>query len=259
MSRKLRIELDPSATRGRMLSLPTPVDGGTICAFSEKNSMSPAATRVLVCLLLLLVSNTAVAESMDTTFIARAFERILIVAFAGCSLFLGFRLFRITAENAGQLSAEGQGWTIRMAQVGPGVFFAFFGAAVLIFALWQAPTETIGPDERRIVRGSISIPSSATSPRDAVRAFNTLALVIDGPAAAGDKERSRAKQALSVLEPVKASLVDQVLGPNQYNEWTILNGRRTTDPSGLAQDLQNDPAKARRFNATEQLLSEVLP
>lgn len=67
--------------------------------------------------------------------IIRAFERLLIVFFAGTSIFLGWHLFKIgvVSPQSGELS--GKGFKLSLQKVGPGVFFSAFGAIVLSVAL----------------------------------------------------------------------------------------------------------------------------
>ncbi|MCG9770116.1 hypothetical protein L1D59_16070 [Pseudoalteromonas piscicida] len=67
--------------------------------------------------------------------IIRAFERLLIVFFAGASIFLGWHLFKIgvVSPQSGELS--GKGFKFSLQKVGPGVFFSAFGAIVLSVAL----------------------------------------------------------------------------------------------------------------------------
>jgi hypothetical protein len=67
--------------------------------------------------------------------LGRVVERLLVCVFAGTSLGYGWNLFRVGI--VGDQSAEfgGAGWKANLRKVGPGVFFALFGALVLVFAL----------------------------------------------------------------------------------------------------------------------------
>jgi hypothetical protein len=213
----------------------------------------------LTCLFLILYCGTALAQANEGggyTLIARAIERIVIVVFGGCSLLLGYRLFRVTAQSAAELSAGGHGWTFRMVQVGPGVFFALFGAAVLALALHQAPTVKHSASES-VVSGALPTAVRATTPQDEIRALNTLSQVLIG--AADQSQRKRAQAALDQLEPMKRGLVDQVLGANRYNKWSAMNQRRVTDSAALTKELTDNPSLAREFNETDTLLSQTIP
>lgn len=70
--------------------------------------------------------------------ILRGIERIIVVLIGGISIYLGYRLFL----KLPHLDSEGKitfPWdiSILLSRVGPGVFFALFGAAVVIFSLYR--------------------------------------------------------------------------------------------------------------------------
>ena len=63
----------------------------------------------------------------------RALERILAVVIAGISIYLGYRLFLKLpdkTDSEGKFILPGN-ISIYISRVGPGVFFALFGAAIL--------------------------------------------------------------------------------------------------------------------------------
>jgi hypothetical protein len=67
--------------------------------------------------------------------LGRVIERLLICTIGGVSLVLGWNLFRVgvVTQQAAELSAKG--WRLNLKRVGPGVFFAVFGAVVLSLSL----------------------------------------------------------------------------------------------------------------------------
>jgi hypothetical protein len=67
--------------------------------------------------------------------VARSLERLIVVGAGGISIWLGYLLFRKAMPSTGELSATAASLSIRLQRIAPGVFFAFFGAAVLAFAL----------------------------------------------------------------------------------------------------------------------------
>lgn len=69
----------------------------------------------------------------------RFFERITVVLIGGMAIYLGFRLFREVPkhrDSAGNLVLP---WdiSIKLTRVGPGIFFALFGVAVVTSALFR--------------------------------------------------------------------------------------------------------------------------
>ena len=77
----------------------------------------------------------------------RAAERILGVLIAGVLVYLGYRLFLSMPERTdseGRFILPGN-VSIYLSRVGPGVFFALFGAAVLVVSLYKGITYSETP------------------------------------------------------------------------------------------------------------------
>ncbi|MCW5213558.1 hypothetical protein VU04_11715, partial [Desulfobulbus sp. TB] len=82
--------------------------------------------------------------------------RLSVLAIGALSIYLGFRLFQRPVEQAcsgaGKPRAEVEvgGFTVRLIDVWPGVYFALFGTVLIGIMLWQGPpemTETIKETE----------------------------------------------------------------------------------------------------------------
>lgn len=67
----------------------------------------------------------------------RGFERLLVVLFGGMSLWLGYRLFMNGVLIAQTASGEFRSAKIQLTKVGPGIFFALFGTAVISISLFR--------------------------------------------------------------------------------------------------------------------------
>jgi hypothetical protein len=67
----------------------------------------------------------------------RFIERLLAVAIGGMAIFLGYRLFLKIPESRDSQGKITLPWsiTVALSRVGPGVFFALFGAAVVALSL----------------------------------------------------------------------------------------------------------------------------
>jgi hypothetical protein len=77
---------------------------------------------------------------MDIVLLFRLVERCLAVAIGGLSIFFGYRLFLALPEMrdaSGQFSLP-MNIRIAVSRVGPGVFFALFGAGVVALSLYQS-------------------------------------------------------------------------------------------------------------------------
>ena len=74
----------------------------------------------------------------------RAFERILAVAIGGMSILLGYKLFLALPQQRSSSGEVKLPWNIAiiLTRVGPGVFFALFGAAVVALGLHEGVSTT---------------------------------------------------------------------------------------------------------------------
>lgn len=76
---------------------------------------------------------------MEAVINFRAIERILAVIIGGLCIYLGYRLFfRIPEQKEGEATIKFPGdISIYIARVGPGVFFALFGAFIVAMSFYQ--------------------------------------------------------------------------------------------------------------------------
>jgi hypothetical protein len=110
--------------------------------------------------------------------LGRVAERILAVLIAGASLFLGASLFRQRIATTQTAEFKTETWTIKLERVGPGIFFALFGAAVLIIGiLTQAnisgPTAAAQSNETAAAVSYLG-PDAQQVLSDRILALNTL-------------------------------------------------------------------------------------
>ncbi len=97
----------------------------------------------------------------------RMIERLLVVIFGGMSIFLGYRLFCLLPfekSSEGKFRLPG-GTAVYLTKVGPGVFFALFGAVILSVSLHETIEYKAGagPEFVGIDGGSIRLNSSGRS------------------------------------------------------------------------------------------------
>tara|TARA_R110001606_G_scaffold347860_1_gene497253 strand:+ start:86 stop:655 length:570 start_codon:yes stop_codon:yes gene_type:complete len=110
--------------------------------------------------------------------VLRAVERILIISFAGISIILGWHLFKIGVLTAQKAEFSGKGFTAKLLNVGPGVFFSLFGSTVLSVALVNGlnikQTDTQSDGEEITVEYQYLNAQSKFRFRDLTRSINTL-------------------------------------------------------------------------------------
>jgi hypothetical protein len=145
----------------------------------------------------------------------RFVERILAVAIGGMAIYLGYRLFVKVPESRDSQGRLVLPWniTIILSRVGPGVFFALFGALVVAYALHASVSftrETIPSElgtasaEREIFGGMTPTAGNATaaarlSARSHIEFLNSLSLRLL-PASATESKKQNLKREITALK-----------------------------------------------------------
>jgi hypothetical protein len=97
------------------------------------------------------------SQEMDAVLILRLIERCLAVVIGGLCIFFGYRLFLALPdmrEASGQFSLP-LNIRIVVSRVGPGVFFALFGASIVALSLYQSVQyERSAPGEPAVAQAS---------------------------------------------------------------------------------------------------------
>lgn len=92
-------------------------------------------------------------DASEALLLMRMFERLLGLLAGGLSIVLGYRLFIALPEktdSSGKVVLPG-GINIWLSRVGPGLFFALFGAAIIAYSFTstvKVTTEQVGPSPR---------------------------------------------------------------------------------------------------------------
>ena len=109
-------------------------------------------------------------------FVLRLLERLIAVSMGGLAIYLGYRLFRsvkVTGEGDATVKLPGD-VTVMVSRVGPGVFFALFGALVLGASLafpvhysqTEGPAGGAGMSVELTGIGPASLPAASASPEE---------------------------------------------------------------------------------------------
>ncbi len=92
-------------------------------------------------------------------FIFRIVERVIVVLIGSLSIYLGYRLFhavKAPGESVAEVKLPGD-VTVMLCRIGPGVFFALFGTAVVTASLQHSVRLSgIDPPEKRQAFGQVS-------------------------------------------------------------------------------------------------------
>jgi hypothetical protein len=162
--------------------------------------------------------------------IFRMVERILGVLIGGVLIYFGYRLFLSLGGKRGHESGSGAfsfagGNKIKLSKVGPGVFFALFGAGLIVFSLVKPVSLTVSPKAAKATSapksgvvaasefkfvGAVSVPETEEE-RARMRVEvqqDTMALnrALDGADPAGRRELERAvsRAKFALMEPLWA-------------------------------------------------------
>ena len=146
---------------------------------------------------------TAEINVLETTLtlVAGALVRLVAMGIGAFLCFLGYRLFSIVPlASPGDAELSGlKGTTIKLTRIGPGIFFALFGALMVIWATSQplSYSESQKPGEKGVVvERKVGAIGSETSQ------------IID----TSDAERTRVKQEIRWLNQVQLVLTDTQRG-----------------------------------------------
>lgn len=170
---------------------------------------------------------------------SRCVERLAIIVIAGMSLYFGWALFKRNLESQEAELSTGV-LTVKFARVAPGVFFALFGALILIYSITQPLEITPVSSAEGIATGQVQAPREqdpdARTPSihylnglekgAVVKAINTLnSTVATNPEVQLRPYMNVANaRAFGVLEDIKKAALLEEFGPDavaKYNKYRV--------------------------------------
>lgn len=135
-------------------------------------------------------------EFFDTgnIFLWRAAERLIALFIGAISIYLGFQLFaslrEFKADGEGKVELPG-GISIYVSRVGPGVFFALFGTAIVAFSV-LSPAQINAPNKAEVTNTAEAFSASYLSGENNNEVF--------------DAERGRTVRDLKALKQLETKL-----------------------------------------------------
>jgi hypothetical protein len=220
-----------------------------------------------------LFATLAHATTADNVVYARMTERLTVVVAGVLSLWMGYRLFQTLGEKRRQalLSARefgkhddgadksqrnrfeatvGNLATVKMSDVGPGIFFALFGSCLLAYVLYSAidlPPSAGGG------RYEINVPTATNRDR-AVEIVRSIRIV-DSVAAENPRSEAGAQHLAAAIATLKASIpdiIDAGYGTGSYSRYQQLRILRVTNKPEFDQQVTAD----KDFQDIDKLLTE---
>jgi hypothetical protein len=177
--------------------------------------------------------------------VLRSIERILDVIVGGMAIILGYRLFRSVPG-----ASDGKGTfkfpmhtSVMLTKVGPGVFFALFGAAIICMALFRGLDLTV--DGRHIrYAGSVHAASSARADaralmRREMATLNALPGMLDpklDEQSRDDATRSLRRAKLQLMKPAWGDARDGFGDYKDFETW-VEQGEQGPAPANSSEAL----------------------
>jgi hypothetical protein len=151
----------------------------------------------------------------------RGAERLLIVFFGGMSLLLGWHLFKLGVVRDQRAEIKKGDFAVNLQKVGPGVFFALFGAAILVISIiYGLKSGAKNDDEGGSGPSYFVVNSSKQDNFEKVKAINTLRSISRLPP---DSDFSVMKTKLlrsqAQLHKIRDALIEASVGKKKYDIW----------------------------------------
>jgi hypothetical protein len=188
----------------------------------------------------------------------RLAERIIIILFGGLSLYLGWRLFFVAAGRQNQ-SAEFsyKEIVLKLQRVGPGIFFAGFGALILFTGLWKNlalydrvlnlprdAQEAAQANDRQMTVDYMGQAANSSDDRKIIQALNFAIEVIgtapQEPISSANHEILQKKH--HELEMARTYFVFKFVGPGAFANWT----KYRNNIPGAPQEMRDQVAETQR-------------
>jgi hypothetical protein len=144
-------------------------------------------------------------DPQSLTILVGAFQRILSILIGGMLVYFGYRLFLSLPGKRGRDSGSGEfslgrGSKVKLSKVGPGVFFAIFGAGLIAYS-FAKPMKVNIPAVQSAPNAANS-PSAQTTPNAATGVLATSGFSYIGAVSAPETDEDRARMRTETQEDV---------------------------------------------------------
>ena len=173
----------------------------------------------------------------------RFIERITAVLIGGIAIYLGYRLFDKVPEQRDSGGKVKLPWDISvvLTRVGPGIFFALFGAATVSLALFR-PVEMKDGNLVAYAGGGAGAVAGSHARADArallrrdIATLNTIPQMLPADLAEHEREsvsRTLRRVKLSLIRPVWGEPAEGFGDMTQFEKW-VLADEQDAPPAGM--------------------------
>jgi len=144
-------------------------------------------------------------DPQSLTILVGAFQRILSILIGGMLVYFGYRLFLSVPGKRGRDGGSGEfslgrGSKVKLSKVGPGVFFAIFGAGLIAYS-FAKPMKVNIPAVQSAPNAANS-PSAQTTPSAATGVLATSGFSYIGAVSAPETDEDRARMRTETQEDI---------------------------------------------------------
>lgn len=208
----------------------------------------------------------------------RVIERVLIVVSGIFIIWLGFKLFKIKSEEMSNFEySSDKGFFVKLDKLGPGIFFAFFGSALLAYSMFtkiEITEEGLRPDSNytqqgvpgvvhrsRSIRGLASDQGSYTSqtvPLE-IQAVNTIVDVInrtsEGSESISVQGQNQLIRSIPYLVGFQKVFINDIFGAGVFEEYQEME-LECKKSTRKCRDYRSDGKNSEKMDKIRELIGE---
>lgn len=208
--------------------------------------------------------------------VGRILERALIASGGILALWLGFRLFALSSSERSSAELSGHGFAFKAERIGPGVFFALFGAVLLSYSTMSQINIKSDLELEDILSRNDSNPLQASSKQRieiagfgdaqkedvplALKATNTLISIWErnrGDVKLTGADYQRFKEAAPALREFQRSYIDASFEPGTFDTITAIQEQCAQNTQTCRSFLDNR-AQSELYSNVLSMLGETI-
>jgi hypothetical protein len=145
-------------------------------------------------------------DPQSLTILVGAFQRILSILIGGMLVYFGYRLFLSLPAKGGRDGGSGEfslgrGSKVKLSKVGPGVFFAIFGAGLIAYS-FAKPMKVNIPSAGRSAPNSPSTPNAPSASKPGTTTVAAAGFSYIGAVSASGTVEDRARMRTETQEDI---------------------------------------------------------
>jgi hypothetical protein len=147
-------------------------------------------------------------DPQSLTIVLGAFQRMLGILIGGMSVYFGYRLFLSLPGKRGRDGGSGEfslgrSSKVKLSKVGPGVFFAIFGAGLIAYS-FAKPMKVNIPATAPNAPNAVAAPNAATAPKPNTNTVAAASFSYVGAVSAPETDEDRARMRAETQEDIIA-------------------------------------------------------